>query len=376
MKGNICSTKTLLEAPIPPMLIDSFIPRRGVVGISSDPGAGKTFFAMEMIKRVVCKELFLERFKTRRASCLFIGQDCSELEYARQARKTFQDAPQTSEFERSGGWGMMEDEVEVIDPFNHVKWLLHDGVNLANPGDVAQLVSIANNIPALEFEPGVPIDAERTENGWENIYGDPNGVGLIVFDTWSKCHRASENSNDEMNRAFDGLRMLSEATNAAVLLLHHHSYGNEFNSGSRWRGASSQLGALDAHIELKKGKGDEIYVNFRKYRGVRPEDFSMTMKTTETTCDFAFVGHKGSPEAEVARAPGDVMASLDYFLTTIKTGERFKVKQFRDFLCTDPEWANLPLSTLYSRVSGALELAEPDGKNLVKQSGYGIWEKV
>lgn len=373
---SLLRTAELLAAPPPPMLIDGLIVRQGITGISADPGRGKTFLALEMMRCILMGLPLFDRFKTRHGSILFIGQDCSYAQYAQQARKVFGKYIDTSlAFERDG-------ETTILKPFDHVRWLIHQKLDLSKALDCAAIVDIARSIPNLAYDPDVPIDyvdviVEREGRRfleWEPVYGSPNGVSLIVLDTWSKLHSADENTNSAMIPVMSNVRTLAEQTEAAILLLHHHSYSSDSNPGNRWRGASSQIGDIDTHLEIQGagGRGPGRRLKTRKFRGIPTEDFKFEMHTTETECWFdsyevipdntAASGNSTSPATSHAEA-------FDEFLANLTEGQEFATSELVDYLVAN---RNVSESSANVRASELLKRAV----DRVTSSKRGVWKVV
>jgi hypothetical protein len=96
-----------------------------------------------------------------------------------------------------------------------------------------------------------------------------------------------------MERVFANIRVICEITGAAVLLLHHNSKATEFNDGSDWRGAMSQIGALDSWVQLSNSKKDKdkIKLEFKKFRGITPESFEYKQNVTDPErANIAYLG--------------------------------------------------------------------------------------
>lgn len=348
-------TEDFLAAPEPPTLVKGLIVRCGVTGLSADPNVGKTFLALKIAQSVLTGRPLLDRFEVKRGSVLFIGQDAGSADYARQARKVFGTEPHEH---RNGQ-----------NPYAFARWMLHQGLDLKRPADVAELVEIANRIPNQAFDPheiinvmpDVDPDGKTT---WRPVFAKPHGTSLIVLDTLSKMHSAEENSNTEMNRVFDNLRHLSEKTQSAVLLLHHHSYGGEHNPGGRWRGASGQDGALDGWFELRGRGVDTKHVRVRKFRGVRPDDFSYRMVADETSARFEALDST-SPVPARSEQDADVVQGL---LSSL--GEEFATGDVIAVLA-EGAWSSVAESTRRRRVTNAL--TELVARRAVEGIGRGRW---
>jgi len=270
---------TLLAMPPPPMLIEHLIPRQGITGISADPNIGKTFLAIEMARAVVTGTPFLGHFPAQTGAVLFIGQDASILDYARQVRKVIR-----KEYEAQ--LADKDDDSEVTDFDDRLKFIIRPGLQLEVGDHVDKLIATVEGIQH-SFTGGGFTDYTVTATGEiAEVSYEPYqyGVSLIIIDTLAASHRCNENDNSEMQIVFDNIRKVSEATKAAVVIIHHHPKGNEFNAAnSRWRGATSQLGSLDNHLELTRpgGTDDLILLSIKKFRGLKIEDFTYRMAITE-----------------------------------------------------------------------------------------------
>jgi len=357
------------------MLVDGLVTRGGVTGLSADPGIGKTFFALELIRCIMLREPFLGLFETRRGSVLFIGQDCSLLQYAEQVRKVF-GKDVNAEISIDSG-ERYEDGAPIIDrvrPFDFIRFLIHEGLDLAKPSDIAYIANAARNIPNVAFEPGVPISYERAEwsgrevsdldASWLPVYDDPNGVALIVIDTLSTLHSINENANDDMTRVFASLRILAEQTQAAILVLHHHSHTSESNPGNRWRGASSQIAMLDGWFEIKgNNRSPEKSVKVRKFRGIPPKDFKFRMETTEKECWFEFNSY-----LEPGQSEPSLLDNLKTFLMTLPQQECFETKQIVEFLTKKKGYSESSASAKATYLLRKLE-----DQQWVTRSAHGSW---
>jgi hypothetical protein len=77
----------------------------------------------------------------------------------------------------------------------------------------------------------------------------------VNLDTLNRSIRGSESSDEDMSAYVQAADAVREDLNCAVVVVHH--CGHE---GTRPRGHSSLIGALDAQLAVKRGGGDNIIV--------------------------------------------------------------------------------------------------------------------
>lgn len=301
----------LLSIPPPPMLIEDVLPRAGVMGITSYPGVGKSWLALELCRAVTTGKKFLGNFDTIGGSALFVGSDSSLFDYARQWQRLGRN--ERADFAEATKDMTPREMEEAYGPewrlgiFNSMRFLIQSSFMLDNMEQCKRLLKthfLYEHGPLEEqFEEG---DQDlQTGEREEEMTGVERGKGydLIVFDTLSRLSQANQNDNTEMEAVFRNIRLIAEATGAAVVLLHHNSKPSEYNDGSDWRGAMSQIGALDSWIQLTPAKGNKgkIHVQYKKFRGITPGNFSYIMEVGQP--DTASLQHIDGVDA--AQAAGD-----------------------------------------------------------------------
>lgn len=237
----------------PAMQIEDFLPVGGVMGMTSYPGVGKTWLALEIARSVASGTPFLGRYKAMRGGVLFVGSDSSLYDYARQWTRLTRNT---------------EDAVNVFEP---VRFLVQSTFMFEDRDEIRKLIRTHQKFEWGETTIG-PKGPERE-----------HGFHTLVFDTVSRLTRANQNDNTEMEEVFRNIRMLAEATDCAIVLLHHNSKKSEYNDGSDWRGAMSQIGALDSWVQLSPHRKDKhlVGIQFKKFRGITPPDFSYRMAVSD-----------------------------------------------------------------------------------------------
>jgi len=254
----LVDTAAMWAEKAPPMLIESFLPAAGVMGITSYPGVGKTWLTLEIIRAVATGSKFLDKFVVNnKGGALFVGSDSSVYDYARQ-------------------WKRLTSESEGAIEFEAARFLLQSSFMLDNIDEVRRLIRTCR-----AFEWG---QEELTGEGTEDAhFARRKGVDVIVFDTLSRLSRANQNDNTQMEEVFRNIRHIAEFTGAACILLHHNAKKSEFNDGSDWRGAMSQIGALDSWVQLASARKDKslVGVQYKKFRGIQPEDFAYRMNVDD-----------------------------------------------------------------------------------------------
>lgn len=268
----------------PPMLIDGFLTKGTVMGITAMPGVGKSWLAMEAARAVATGTKFLGKFQAQQSGVLFVGSDSSLYDYARQWRRITQ-----KEYDSHHYAGDDADGVKENDPYDGVRWLIQSSFLFEDPREVCSLIKTHDKFSWGDMFP-IYNNYYDTEPGSETFgkivsdqcgYDNHHGFGLIIFDTLSRLTRAQQNDNTEMEKVFGHIRLICETTGASVLLIHHNSKPTEHNDGTDWRGAMAQIGALDSWVNItkKKNEKDIVSVQFKKFRGITPENFRYKMNT-------------------------------------------------------------------------------------------------
>src|SRR5262245_5796785 len=63
----------LYNVPSPPMIIDGIVPAGAVVGLSGQPGTGKSWLSLEMSRALATGTSFLGKFPVRPTPVVFVG---------------------------------------------------------------------------------------------------------------------------------------------------------------------------------------------------------------------------------------------------------------------------------------------------------------
>jgi hypothetical protein len=249
----------------PDMLIDRFMVAGFVCGLTSYPGVGKTWFALAIAESIVTGEKLMGEFPVvdGPSGVLFVGSDSSEADYGQQWKRLTEQrhAEWEASFDADNG------DEPPPNPYRRAKFLIQSPFMTDNPDEVKRIILTA--LDETQFPRATTIiDGEV-------VTSERPGCALIVMDTLSRLTVANQNDNTEMERVFANVRTICEVTGAAVLLLHHNSKATEFNDGEDWRGAMSQIGALDSWIQLSNSKKNKnkIKAAFRKFRGITPANF-------------------------------------------------------------------------------------------------------
>lgn len=246
-------SSVLYKVRPPIMTIEDFLPAAGVMGLTAQPGVGKTWAAMEVCRSVGKGALFLGKFKTIRGGVLFIGNDSSLYDYARQWKRLTQDEPDH-------------------DAFDPVRFLIQENFLFEDTDEVRRLIATHRKFAWGE-----------TTFGEGNLPERNRGFHVIVFDTLSALTNVPESDNTGRELVFRHIRLIAEATDCAVIVLHHNAARSEFNDGEGFRGATSQRGRLDSQINLVPSFKDEylIGVTYKKFRGIKPQNFSYRMDVND-----------------------------------------------------------------------------------------------
>lgn len=250
---RLLSGDSLYDIKAPPMQIEDFLPAGGVMGITSFPGVGKTWVALEVARAVTKGDPFLGRFPVVRGGVLFVGSDSSLFDYARQWTR------------------LTRGDLGASESYEPARFLVQSSFMFEDRDEIRKIIATHRK---FEWGPLRDTDQGPTRE---------RGFHVIVFDTLSRLTRAQQNDNTEMEEVFRHVRWIAEATGAACILLHHNSKRSEYNDGADWRGAMSQIGALDSWVHLSPSRKDKylIGVEYKKFRGITPDGFAYRMSVND-----------------------------------------------------------------------------------------------
>lgn len=198
-----------IEALEPPTwLVHNLVTDSGLTFLYGEPGAGKSFIAIDMALRVATG-MDWHGSATRKTGVLYIAA-----EGARGIGK------------RITGWRMLHRIAAIDAPF----WVLPEAVQLLESGDTGKLLrTITEAIRRCRFP-----------------------IGLVVIDTVSRTLvGADENTQETMTRFIAACDAIKRHTGGAVIGVHHS--GKDKERGMR--GSSVLLGACDAAIRCDQSDG-------------------------------------------------------------------------------------------------------------------------
>lgn len=241
---RLYSTLELLNMPEPDWLVEGVIPLGGFVAVYGQPGAGKSFVAIDLALSVAAGVPWQGK-TTKPGFVLYISAE--------------------------GGKGISKRVLAW-----HVEHDVEPG--RANIGWLLEAVPVNVDSEAMER-----LFVRLTEELREHPV-------LIVIDTLARCFEGDENTQLDMNRFVAGVDWLRHQLDCTVVVIHHTNL-----SGLRERGNTAFRGAADTMLMLEKD-GKIITVSCTKQRD--EEEF--------TAFDVELVKVEGTTSAVVLPAQADV----------------------------------------------------------------------
>lgn len=253
-----CWAEDLAEIASPDWLIEGILPSQGFVALCSNPGAGKTFLAIDWALSIASGKDWCGRKVSQGPVVYVLGEGGSGI------------GPRFKAWQIARGNYPAQSVLTIREP-----------VQLHQPGDTRVLMELINK----------------------------SGIKprLVIFDTLAKCFAGGEeNSAKEVGLWVDGAFPLQKGYGATVLVLHHLTkHTNEV------RGSSSLKGAADAMVRIKKNAAGIITVDCEKQKDA--EAFKPFTLTTKVVPDA------GSLVLDSTNAVSSVASAWGIFgLTTLK----------------------------------------------------------
>lgn len=187
---------------------------------------------------------------------------------------------------------------------------------------------------------------------------------LIVIDTLNQTAAgADENSAKDMGRYIASMKLLRNATGAAVVVVHHS--GKDLSKGMR--GSTALLGAMDTTVEVERASdGHSIKVTVKKQKDAERES-PMRFNMEEVGDSLVL------RPTVMADAQGDFGGAMDPILELARQeanerGGSIPLKELAEIICTRDGGAD---ATARRKIRGAI----PDGRSNARASidGFLVW---
>jgi predicted kinase len=200
---QVLSAKALLELPPPTWLWDGLLPDGALAALVGEPGAGKSFVALDLAARIAAGGGTVLGRRVPAGAVLYV---------AAEGRAGLS--------QRLAAWC----HAHGVDADTLPLHFVAEGVNLFTPGDEAELIAACRQVAT----PDRP-------------------VRLVVIDTLARVMAGGEeNSAKDVGLVIARAEQIQRATGAAVLFNHHTAK----NSDSE-RGSTALRGAVDALLLIK-----------------------------------------------------------------------------------------------------------------------------
>lgn len=316
----------------PTMLIADLIRSESIVLISGEPFTGKTMFLLAVALSLdTGLPLFDSFIPTPNHKTLFVGQDAPSWDYFGQISALAR-----------GYLGKTKMNLNTLCVFNRGLYV----------NELRKFVTEA-----------------------VSLYG----IDVLMLDVLKSFHTADENSNVEMARIMDLLKLLRDEHRLTIFITHHTSKaygqkgnGNEITGNYRARGASVIAGSIDQHFLLTRS-GNQIQLSMPKMRGVG---------TTETAVQFQIVqSFNGSTRhlnlVHGARERGQIdsmaLANLVEGHLGSLTKSQWTLKELFAAIRTEVSFAHLTDAQLYNRIVSILRAFLTQGK--ARNPSRGTWSR-
>jgi hypothetical protein len=248
------SASSFLDQPsFTPWLIKGWIPEASQSMVFGQSGIGKTFVAIDMACSIASgQEWFNNRVKSGHVAYM-AGE---------------------------GNFGIRQ---------RVASWCKHHNIDKHG---IKQL--FVSNKPIDLDSPGASVDvlkaiAEMTEER----------LSVIFIDTLNRHMLGDENSAKEVKQLLSVCSVLTSATGAAVVLVHHTGHQGK----DRERGSSAIRGAMDASIHVKSGKDKHIIIECAKQKDAPiPGDLCAKLHPI----DLGWIDEDGNQIEGMVAIPGDI----------------------------------------------------------------------
>ena len=217
-------------------LVDSLIPKQGMMALSGNPGDFKTWVTIHV---ALCVSRNLSVF---------------------------------------GKFQAIQGGVLIIDEEDHLR-LLKRRLEFLGAKETDSIHYLSQS--------GIKIDVDTVRNMITEIVKEKN-IKLVIFDSLIRIHGQEENAAGGMAKVFNSFQKIITA-GTSILFTHHHRKQQGFgpsNLGQSMRGSSDILAAVDCHITVEKKRDEEDRLIFKQTKlrqgeALKPFEVKIILKSED-----------------------------------------------------------------------------------------------
>lgn len=241
LRARLLTVEQLRTLPPPTFLIDEILVRNTLAVLWGKPGSGKSFVALDWALSVAVGQWWFRKQVDKGGVLYVAGEGVGGLN------------------QRIAAWQTAH---TVYDLGDHELYIHPGAINMLDTQWASALVELAT-----ELQPA-----------------------LVIADTLARVMvGGDENAARDMGLAIDAANRVQNATNAAVLFVHHDT-----KEGSSMRGSSALLGAVDTSIECK-ADGQNMTLKCEKQKDAKPfEEIRMWREEVGGSCALTTPNGRGN----------------------------------------------------------------------------------
>ena len=242
---HLTRASSLISQPSPlQWLIYKWVPASSNGMIFGPSGIGKSFIAIDMACSIVTGKPWDDMKVNKKGVVVYLAGE--------------------------GNYGMRQ---------RMASWCKHNNVTPEALDDL-----LVSNMPIDLDSKGIELDVLRHI---KEITDEP--VSAIFIDTLNRHMSGDENSAQDVRILNNVCSMLTSATGAATIIVHHT--GKDINAQGKERGSSSIRASLDVSILVSKGKTDDISISVVKMKDAKEPD---SKGASLTQIDLGWIDEDGN----------------------------------------------------------------------------------
>jgi hypothetical protein len=274
-------------------LVEGLMPEVGITLIQGNPGAGKSWLTLELMRCLGVGERFLGR-ATKRAEGVALLFDAPLEDYRGQWVKLCRGRSRPN-----------------------LKFVRDSDLDLSNPESVKGFIdwceSLRREQPAIGKMQALEYyfnDGRFDSALWaeHKAATRETGVDFVVLDSLSNMHSANENHKETMGPVMDALRLISTKLACAVIISHHLSKPTEGRRSNlvASRGSTVIPAKSDMVLHVGRNKSGSRHLGEEKVRGIEHGGINFDLVIDEEEARII----PGKPDPTVLERALDVQTAM------------------------------------------------------------------